>query len=167
MRVLLCVASKHGATLGIGHAIARRLGEHDLEPQVRLPATVTSLDGYEAVVLGSALYANRMMPSLTAFALRWAETMAQLPTYLFNSGPLDMGPVGDLPLPKDSRDLAAQLGVRDSQLFAGRVIPSELRATERTVLRMIGARAGDYRDFDEIDRWADSIARDLVSVPVR
>jgi len=163
MRVLVCVASKHGATLGLGHVVARRLGEHDLQPQVRLPAAVTDLDEYHAVVLGSALYANRMMPTLTAFAHRWGEALAAMPTYLFNSGPLDLGPVNDLPLPKDSRDLAARIGARDVQLFAGRLLPNDLRASERAVMRMIGARAGDFRDFKAVAAWADAIAQDLAT----
>lgn len=166
MRVLVCVASKHGATLGIGIAISRRLGEHGFQVEECLPSTVSSLDEYQAVVLGSALYSNRMMPSMTAFADRWGDTLAQLQTYLFISGPFELGVVDDLPLPKDARDLAASIGAREVRLFAGRLVPSELRATERAVMRMIGARAGDYRDFAAIERWADQIALGMSALPL-
>ncbi|MCL2803507.1 MAG: flavodoxin domain-containing protein [Micrococcales bacterium] len=159
MRALVCVASKHGSTLQVGQAIERRLAAHGLEVDLMSPEAVTSLEGYDVVVLGSALYANRMMPAMAAFTHRWGEALARLPAYLFTSGPLDPGPVDGIPLPRDARDLAAFIGAREAKLFAGSMAPAGLKATERAVMRMIGARGGDYRDFAQIEEWADAIAR--------
>src|SRR4051794_9549902 len=59
MRVLVAVASKHGATRGIAEAIADRLRERGLAAHVSDASDVQSLDDIDAVVLGSAVYAGR------------------------------------------------------------------------------------------------------------
>jgi menaquinone-dependent protoporphyrinogen oxidase len=164
MRALVCVASKHGSTLGVGKAVGARLNRLGLAVDMRPPEAITTVAPYDVVILGSALYANRMMPSMATLTQRWGDALGNATVYLFISGPLDPGPVEGIPVPKDARDLAAYIGARETQLFAGRMEPRELRPTERAVMRMIGARAGDYRDFPAIEAWADKIAREIGAI---
>jgi menaquinone-dependent protoporphyrinogen oxidase len=58
MRVLVTAATKYGATTEIAQAIAETLGEHGLEPTIVPPERVEGVDGYDAVVVGSAVYAG-------------------------------------------------------------------------------------------------------------
>ena len=58
MRVLVTTASKHGSTDEIGRAIAETLGEHGIETGVLAPEDVISLHRYDAVIMGSAVYAG-------------------------------------------------------------------------------------------------------------
>jgi menaquinone-dependent protoporphyrinogen oxidase len=167
MKILVTTASKHGATAEIGDAIAGKLREHDLEVEVREPGDITSLDGYDAVILGSAIYAGRWMDSARRFSERHHATLRRLPVWLFSSGP-----IGDPPQPEeepaDGRRLLGELGAREHRVFAGRVNPADLGWVERTITKMVKAPDGDFRDFDAVRIWAAEIADQLVTAaPVR
>lgn len=59
------VASKYGASREIGDAVAAGLGERELGAMVHAPADVDALDGYDAVVLGSGVYAGHWLRPAT------------------------------------------------------------------------------------------------------
>lgn len=160
MKVLVTWSSKHGATQEIGSAVARRLEENGLTVDVLDIDAVNHLDGYDAVVLGSGIYAGQWMKQARTFIQTFAEDLQAMPVYLFSSGPL-----GDPPFPAaDPAGLAqvlAAVGPRDHRLFAGRLDPRSLNIAERTVVRALHAPTGDYRDFGAVRAWADRIAADL------
>ena len=92
MRVLVTAATKYGATTEIAQAIAETLGEHGLEATILPPEQVEGVDGYDAVVLGSAVYAGHWLEPARELVERHAAALAGLPVWLFSSGP-----VGDPP----------------------------------------------------------------------
>ena len=88
MHVLVCVASRHDATAEIGEAIARQLAHGGLAVSFRPPDDVSSLDGVDAVVLGSALYTGHWLEPAVRFAERHADELQSRPVWLFSSGPV-------------------------------------------------------------------------------
>jgi menaquinone-dependent protoporphyrinogen oxidase len=48
-------------------------------------------------------------------------------------------------------------------LFSGVVSKDQFPVLSRVAFRLLGGRYGDHRDWDDIDRWADGIARTLVA----
>jgi menaquinone-dependent protoporphyrinogen oxidase len=42
--------------------------------------------------------------------------------------------------------------------FAGKLDPAELSFVERLTVRMVKSPVGDFRDWDEIRRWAQAFA---------
>src|SRR6266542_6497358 len=88
MTVLVSAASKHGSTAEIATAVARVLQERGLAVDVRPVENVTLVDGYEAVVLGSAVYAGHWMESARRLAEVQAGALASRPVWLFSSGRL-------------------------------------------------------------------------------
>jgi menaquinone-dependent protoporphyrinogen oxidase len=159
MRVLVTAASRHGSTAEIAAVIAAVLRTADIEADVRDPATVSSLAGYDAVILGSAVYAGHWLEPAMAFVRRFRIELPELPVFLFSSGP-----IGDPPKPtRDSVDLAAlddSTGAIDHQVFAGRVTRSQLNVFERLVTVVVHVD-GDFRPWDDIADWAKEIARFL------
>jgi menaquinone-dependent protoporphyrinogen oxidase len=160
-RVLVAAATKHGATAEIGDAVGRVLAEEGLAVTVEAVDAVTGVDGFDAVVLGSAVYVGHWLESARAFVESNAEALRARPTWLFSSGP-----VGDPPRPKADEavkvdELVAASGAREHRLFGGRVETHRLGFTERAVLLAVGAKEGDYRDWDEISAWAREIAQVL------
>jgi len=163
MRVLVTASSKHGATSGIAEEIGRVIGERGLEVLVLPIEDVTEVAGFDAFVVGSAVYAGRWMGEARRFADRHAAELAAHPTWLFSSGP-----VGDPPKPEAASavkldDVIAQTGAREHRLFAGRLDRTQLGLGERTVVRMVGAPDGDYRDWKGVAAWAAKIADSLQS----
>jgi menaquinone-dependent protoporphyrinogen oxidase len=76
MRVLVAAATKYGATAEIAQTIADVLGEHGLEATVLPPDLVEEVDGYDAVVLGSAVYAGHWLKPARELVERHADGLA-------------------------------------------------------------------------------------------
>jgi menaquinone-dependent protoporphyrinogen oxidase len=160
MTVLVTAASKHGATLEIAGSIARVLAEHDVSAEFVGIDKVSDLGPYEAVVLGSAVYMGHWLEPARTFVERYGNDLAERKTWLFSSGP-----VGDPSRAPEEAvkvdDIIAATKASEHRLFAGRFDKSTFSFPERAVMRAVGAKEGDYRDWDEIKGWASEIASQL------
>ena len=56
MKILIAVASRHGSTHEIAEALARELGTAGHTVDVKLVADSRTVEGYDAAVIGSAVY---------------------------------------------------------------------------------------------------------------
>jgi menaquinone-dependent protoporphyrinogen IX oxidase len=88
MSTLVVYASKHGATQGIAERIAAKLGEAGQEAEARPVEAVDHLIGYDAFVVGSAVYAAHWQKEASAFVRQNRAVLASRPVWLFGSGPL-------------------------------------------------------------------------------
>ena len=148
MKVLVTAASHHGATIEVADAIARRLTNDGFEVVRKSPEEVDSLDGFDAVVCGSAVYMTQWLPEAHDFMERFAQQLHKLPVWAFSVG-MRIGPV------------LTRVDAKELRSFAGRYDPSILSLRERAIVRLAGAVEGDFRDWIAIDQWADSIAQQL------
>ena len=160
MNVLVCAASKHGSTAEIATRIADRLTAAGLHVDVREPSEVAGVECYDAVVLGSAVYAGGWLAPAKTLVERYADQLAEQPVWLFSSGP-----VGDPLVPEGEppavADLAAGVRARDHKVLAGKLDKSHLGLAERMIVKAMRVPEGDFRDWDAIDTWADGIAHTL------
>ena len=157
MRILVTAATKYGATAEIAAAIAEVLDDHGLEATVLPPEQVQGVDGYDAVVVGSAVYAGHWLKPARELIEGHAGALAGRPVWLFSSGP-----VGDPPKPEedpvDVADLLATTGAREHRIFAGKLVRKQLSFPERAIVSALRVPEGDFRDWTEIRRWAAGIA---------
>ena len=157
MRVLVTAATKYGATAEIAAAIAEVLNEHGLEATVLPPEQVERVDGYDAAVVGSAVYAGHWLKPARELVERHSAALADRPVWLFSSGP-----VGDPPKPEedpvDVADLLAATGAREHRIFAGKLVRKQLSFPERAIVSALRVPEGDFRDWTEIHQWAADIA---------
>jgi menaquinone-dependent protoporphyrinogen oxidase len=160
MRVLVTAATRYGATAEIAEAIGRVLAGRGLDPTVAAPEQVEGVDGYDAVVVGSAVYAGHWLKPARELVGRLGAALADRPVWLFSSGP-----VGDPPKPDedpvDVAELLTATRAREHRLFAGRLVRRQLRFPERAVVSALRVPDGDFRDWSEISRWAAGIAATL------
>ncbi len=161
MKLLVAVASRHGATAEIAARIAEWLeGEH-LDVTLAAAGPRTRVAGFDAVVIGSAVYNGRWHDDARAFIEGHAEALRQVPVWLFSSGPL-----GDPPLPADespdSFDFARLVDAHGQRCFPGALDKSKLSLAERAVVVTLRAPEGDFRDWDEIRAWAEEIQRHML-----
>lgn len=164
MRVLVTAASRHGATTEIAEAIGRTLRETGLDAEVVAPDEIGDLGRYQAVVLGSAVYAGRWLEPARRFAQRRYAALVERPVWLFSSGPIGV-PLQPTEEPRDGADFLRQLGAREHRVFAGRLNRDELGWVERTITGMVTAPDGDFRDWNAIGAWASQIAGALRARP--
>jgi menaquinone-dependent protoporphyrinogen oxidase len=162
MNVLVAHASKHGSTREIAEAVAGVLRDAGLTVDCVAAGEVGELAGYDAVVLGSAVYMGRWQADARHVLRRHAAELAERPLWIFSSGP-----VGE-PQPDEehSRWLeprrvvarAERLGVRDHVVFGGRAEPdSRMERDTPSAYR-------DRRDWEAIRAWAAAIATELQAV---
>jgi len=179
MHVLVAYASRHGATQGIAEHIAGTLRAAGLEAEARPAATVRSLAGYDAFVIGSAAYMFHWLKEATTFVRRNRALLAGKPVWLFSSGPLGTEATDAqgrdqkvVTVPKEIPALQETVNARDHRVFFGAYERDRkpIGLAERFVSLMPAAREGmpmgDFRDWPEIEGWAAGIARDLQPSPV-
>jgi menaquinone-dependent protoporphyrinogen oxidase len=168
MRVLIAVASHYGSTREIAEALAGTLRAAGHVVEVRNAAEVADAAPYDAVVLGSAIYNTAWLPEAAELARRNAGVLAHPPVWLFSVGSLSSNqgwPWGTL-AKEEPREIAALqelIHPRDYHVFAGTVTPDRLPFVGRLVYRVLKGYCGDYRDWWEIDAWAQGIAQQLAS----
>jgi len=160
MRVLVSAASKYGATTEIAEAIARTIGAAGHDVTALPPGEVRTVDGYDACVLGSAVYVGHWLEPMRKLVEREAASLKQRLVWLFSSGP-----IGDPPAPRehavDVDAIVAAAGAREHRLFPGRIDKQKLGFAERAVVFALRVPDGDFRDWDEIAAWAREIVAGL------
>jgi menaquinone-dependent protoporphyrinogen oxidase len=172
MTVLVAYATAHGSTRGIAERITARLGQRHLVAQARPVSEVESVVAYDGVVVGSAIHGQAWLPEAVRFMRSNATALAARPVWLFSVGmpgalarPLRRwamreGPKALAELPKIVRPV-------DQHLFTGVVRREELPLVSRAILRLMGGHTGDFRDWPEIEAWADDIAARLAAMGAR
>jgi len=174
MRILVAYASKYGATEGIAERLGDRLGERGHEVNVRSCYDLDDVSGYDAYVVGSAVYAFNWRKAARKFVEKHAEELSARPVWLFASGPL-----GTEDVDKDGKDVLTEaepkqfaeydelLHPRGKRVFRGAYDHEKLRGADRMIVWMPAIRelmpTGDFREWDAIDAWADAIADELTT----
>ncbi|MPV38373.1 flavodoxin domain-containing protein [Georgenia subflava] len=161
MKILVVVASKHNATAEIGDAIVEELRAVGHQARRVAPADVRTLEGIDAVVLGSAVYMTQWMESMRDVVSRFAAELRHLPVWAFSCGLAGVAATGKVQDPVRASALLQQIDPLDYRTFAGRLDPAVLGLRERSVTRMAGAAEGDHRNWDDIRGWARQIAHEL------
>jgi len=168
-RVLVSAASRRGATVEIAQAIGQALSEQGLTVTVVPPGEVRSLDGYDAVIIGSAVYMGHWLDPAKELVNRFHEVLTDRPVWLFSSGPVGK-PSGKLAqsMDQDPVDLPRMLEgthARDHRRFAGKLNRRALSLPQRASLVVFRGLNGDFRDWADIRKWAEGIARQLTLAP--
>jgi len=170
MRVLVTAASRHGATAELATEIGARLRETrasersadtSIEVDVRPVDAVEGIDGYDAVVLGSAVYLGQWLDAARDWAAAHAEELSQRPVWLFSSGPVGAPLKPDESHVVDISSIAAALSPVEHRVFPGKIDRLELGFAERAVVRALRVPEGDFRDWVAVRDWAAQIAEHL------
>ena len=153
-RVLVAYATKLGSNGEIAEVIAetlREAGHHVTACSVR---EVKDIDGWDAVVLGSAIYAAHWQRDARRFTTRFREGLVARPLWLFSSGPLDPWLArADLPITAHGAEVTAGLGAIAHHTFGGRL---DADAPHRPA----GARHTPHRRLQGLGRDPSLCGRD-------
>jgi len=143
--------------------IARGLKAEGVEVALQPAGEVSDLSGFDAVVVGGALYAGRWQSDARRLVKRQAAGLRQLPVWFFSSGPLDdSAERQEIPPTAQVRALMGRVGARGHATFGGRLthdakgFPASAMAKKHT---------GDWRSHEHAEAWAKEIARSLSVSP--
>jgi len=177
MKILVAYASRHGATKGIAERIAQTLEPRGHEVTLQPADQVPAVAGYDAFIIGSAAYAGHWLKEATGFVRQHRELLASRPVWLFSSGPIGTDLVDaeghdvvEASRPAEFAEFAGSIHPRDERIFFGAFDPAAkpIGLMERfgaPFMRMPAVRealpAGDFRDWPQIEAWAEGIALEL------
>ncbi len=163
--VLVTYATKHGATAEIARAVADELRDAGHEVECLPVDGVHSLGGYDAAVVGSAVYMKRWRPDARRFLKRQAKALAERPFWIFSSGPCGEKPDPSWSEPRRTIARAERLGVRGHVVFGGRLPIEPSNFMERAMVDACPPENRDLRNWDAIRAWAGEIGIALEAGP--
>lgn len=158
-RILVAYATRCGSTGEIAEAIGQALCEGGAAVDVRPVKDVTDVNGYQAVVVGSAIRIGQWLPEAVKFVETHQDALRRVPVAYF---------AACMTLAEDTeenrRTTAAYLDpVREivqpvaEGLFAGAMDFSKLPFALRLMVKAMKSEEGDLRDWDSIDAWATNM----------
>ncbi|MEU9048201.1 MULTISPECIES: flavodoxin domain-containing protein [unclassified Kitasatospora] len=161
-KILVAYGSKHGATAGIAKEIGRTLEQDGFEAAVVPAADVRDVSGYDAVVLGSSLYAGHWHRDALRCAHRNAEALAERPVWLFSSGPVDSSAEQhEIPPVRGAAKEMERLHAQGHVTFGGSITAGTPGRIARSLVRH--GKGGDFRNPEQIHSWAHQVASEMRS----
>lgn len=157
---MVVVSSRHGSSEDIGGAIVEELQLAGFDAVRQSPGDVASLDGVDAVVVGSAVYMSQWLEDARNFISHYGAALRAIPLWAFSVG-LSGVPMGNVQDPRRIGPALLAINPIDHQTFKGAMDFGKLTLRERSVARLGNAPEGDYREWDKVREWARQIAKDL------
>jgi menaquinone-dependent protoporphyrinogen oxidase len=162
-KVLVAYASKYGSTAGVAQKIGEVISSQNLSVEVKPIQDVTSLEGYKAVVLGSAVRYGQWLGDASRFVKEHQDVLHRLPVAIFS---VHMQNLGEDPEEVKAREsytapIHALLTPGREAFFSGKVDVSNLSLLDKVVFKAVKGKEGDLRNWDAISTWAGSLPADL------
>jgi menaquinone-dependent protoporphyrinogen oxidase len=166
-KILVAYASKYGATREIAEKIGETLHQAGFQADVISVDRIRDLDPYQVVILGSAVYIGKWQKEAVEFLHTYEKALADRPTWLFSSGPTGQGDPLELlegwRLPAGIQPLVDRIRPRDIAVFHGNINPDKVNFIEKwSVKSLVKKPFGDFRDWNRITAWANTIADTLI-----
>jgi len=159
--ILVGYVTKTNTTKEIAERIGAILSTAGPRVEVRALTEVEKVDSYESLILGSPINAMRPVPEFTSWVQKTPGVSGKtaglfIVSYLYGRGRgifqrMMKGSIGKARLATKARALA---------VFGGRV-PDRMPAPARLLFGLPKDMPLDIRDWNEIERWAETLAKEL------
>lgn len=159
-KILVAYATHAGSTAEIADAVGKKLAQGGAMVDVLSIKNINRLAGYQAVVLGSAVRAGKVLPEILTFVKAHKSELQKLPVAYFAVG---MTLREDTPEKRKTVDayldpLRAEISPVDVGLFAGKMDYSKIGFIEKLIIKyIIKVPEGDSRNWQEINNWAEKL----------
>jgi len=154
--ILVAYTSRKGSTAEIALAVAKELEKTGASVTVSAMTTVSSLEGYNAVVIGAPVYTGKVARDVAIFARRHRDSLSRVPVAGFVTGIAPVYPkTGDISVftGQLTEALAPAKPVAVT-MFAGNLDATRLSFIERGMTSLLKVPTGDFRDWVTIALWA-------------
>lgn len=158
-KVLMAYASKCGSTGEIAQAIGDVLCQGGAEVDVKPVKSVTSLNGYNAVIVGTAIRMGQCLPEAKAFVEKHREALSKVPLAYFA---VCLAPTAADETERKQAEtyldaLKAIVKPAAESIFAGKMDTKKLSFFFRLMMQAMKSQEGDFRDWEAIKAWAQEI----------
>jgi menaquinone-dependent protoporphyrinogen oxidase len=164
--VLVAYGTKTGSTAEVAEALAETLRKQGLEVEVRPASSVRDLAGYDAVVLGGALYMSRWHRDARRFLSRHKAALRQRPIAVFALGPIEdteeqwQGTREQLDKALARWQWLKPVAV---EVFGGRYDMSKLGFPFKMLPAHQAVPVTDLRDWEAIRAWTVALASEFLT----
>jgi len=163
-KVLVVYGTGSGCTTGVAEKIGTTLADKGITVEVFPAAEAPTAAGYDAVFVGSGVRVGSWHGPVKEWVAANAGALKEVPVAFFTACltmATEPGKAGEVRAYTDQ--LIAETGLKpvDIGLFAGWNEQKRFSFIERTILKMMGAPAGDFRDFAAIGSWTSATAGKL------
>jgi len=155
-KILIAYTSRKGSTAEIAQAIGKELEAAGNSVAVADMKEISSIEGYQAVVIGTPIYLGQVEKAVPGFVGRNRDGLLSVPVAAFA--------VGITPVNSPAAAVEEVLGNLRAALepvkpgavtmFAGRLELSRMSFLQRTMIGAMKILTGDFRDWDAIKAWA-------------
>lgn len=154
-RILITYATRAGSTAEIAAAIGESLSERGFTVDVKSTKDKPTLDGYQAVLVGSAIRMGKWLPESISFVEENQAALKQMPVALFT---VHLNNLGDDEESRVARQtyldaVRSMLPDAEAVYFAGAMDYSRLSFLDRLIAKAVGSTETDERDWDRICGW--------------
>jgi len=168
IQILVAYSSKYGATAQIAERIGQVLRRAGITTDVLPVDQVNSLERYAGVVLGSGVYIGRWRKDAATFLKANEGTLARKMVWLFSSGPTGEQDLAESlqgwQFSQGLQPIVDRIQPRNIAVFRGMLDTTKLNVIEKWVLKNVKSPTGDYRDWDAITSWAETISAAMEQV---
>jgi menaquinone-dependent protoporphyrinogen oxidase len=162
--ILVAYATRAGSTAEVAGTIGQVLRDSVLDVDVRPVKGVTDVTGYDALVLGSAIWAGKPLPEMRQFVANQHGALARLPVAYFilcdtlrEDTPANRQIALGYLAPLREMKQPVSMG-----LFAGARDFSKIHPLLRWfVMHVFRLAEGDWRNWSQIRAWAAELAPSL------
>lgn len=158
-RILIAYATRAGSTGEVAQVIGDVLRARGFRVDVRTLRSKPCPEDYQAALIGSAIRTGRWLPEAVAFVRHHQDALQRLPVALFT---VHMHNTGD-----DPQSVANRLAYLDTVrpllhpvaevFFSGAIEPAKLSMLDRLMVRAVKAPVGDFREWNKIRGWAQTV----------
>ncbi len=158
-KILVTYATRAGSTCEVAEYVAEVLRAAGATVDVKYVTAVHEVQGYDAVVVGSAIRMGQWLPEAVEFVQAYREPLSHIPTAYFVVSGLLRNDIPDI-----RRKVLAYLDpVRKMLeptsigLFAGKIGYSTIDGLDRSIADAVSSSEGDWRNWEAIRGWAQGL----------
>jgi menaquinone-dependent protoporphyrinogen oxidase len=166
-QILVAYATRAGSTAEVAGAIGKELAAGAVMVDVKPIKKVKSIDGYQGVVLGSAIRAGNILPEVTDFVYTHKDELQKVPVayfivcFILRENTEENRKTANAYLDP----LRTEVTPVDVGLFTGKMDFSKLSFWEIFIIKyIVKAPEGDLRDWQQINDWAANLLPKLQNI---
>ncbi|RLL82044.1 flavodoxin domain-containing protein [Mesotoga sp. BH458_6_3_2_1] len=160
-KTLVAYATKRGSTAEIAEKIGEVLKRRQIQVDVLPVREITDLSPYKTVILGTAIYIGLWRREAVKFLKRYTDELAEMTLWIFLSGPAGEGDPLELldgwRFPESMRPMIERIKPVEITCFGGRIESGKMNIFEKMIIKNVGAKIGDFRNWGSIASWANRI----------
>jgi len=174
MPTLVTYASLRGSTAEIAQRIANVLKSKGIAVDIQPVDSISSstLKKYDSVIVGSAVIGFEWLSSATSFLRQNSSQLSKINVWVYSCGCPNTSPkrfekawdVEGEPAKLEAACKREVRNIREHKMILGRFEKSHFTLGWRLFWGCFGGKYGDFRDWDDIEGWANKVGDEIVDL---